>query len=212
MVKKWLDKFFGLQKEELEEGNDGMKFIVGLGNPTTEYIGTRHNIGFDAITKLSDLYRIEVKEKKHKALCGKGIIAGQKVMLIKPQTYMNLSGESVREVLDFYKATPEDLLVLYDDISLAPGQLRIREKGSAGGHNGIKNIIAHLGTEQFARVRIGVGEKPKDWDLKDYVLGRFTAEEEPLMREALTNAAKACELFIGGELQTAMNTFNRKKG
>ena len=212
MVKKWLDKFFGLHKEELEEGENVMKFIVGLGNPTTEYVGTRHNIGFDAITKLSDLYRIEVKEKKHKALCGKGIIAGQKVMLIKPQTYMNLSGESVREVLDFYKAGPEDLLVLYDDINLAPGQLRIREKGSAGGHNGIKNIIAHLGTEQFARVRIGVGEKPKDWDLKDYVLGRFTAEEEPLMREALTNAAKACELFIEGELQTAMNTFNRKKG
>lgn len=210
--RKIWSKFFGLHKDEPEEGENGMKFIVGLGNPTTEYVGTRHNIGFDAITKLSDVYRIEVNEKKHKALCGRGMIAGQKVMLIKPQTYMNLSGESVREVLDFYKAGAQDLLVLYDDINLEPGQLRIREKGSAGGHNGIKNIIAHLGTEQFARVRIGVGEKPKDWDLKDYVLGRFTAEEEPLMREALTNAAKACELFLEGELQAAMNTFNRKKG
>ena len=210
--KIWWKKLFGFYKEDIEEEEKVMKFIVGLGNPTAEYVGTRHNIGFDAITKLADLYRIDVKEKKHKALCGKGIIAGQKVMLIKPQTYMNLSGESVREVLDFYKAGPEDLIVLYDDINLTPGQLRIREKGSAGGHNGIKNIIAHLGTEQFARVRIGVGEKPKDWDLKDYVLGRFSNEEEPLMREALTDVAKACEWFIEGDLAKAMNTFNRKKG
>ena len=210
--KRIWNKYFGFHKTAEKEEEKVMKFIVGLGNPTAEYVGTRHNIGFDAITKLADLYRIDVKEKKHKALCGKGIIAGQKVMLIKPQTYMNLSGESVREVLDFYKAGPEDLIVLYDDINLEPGQLRIREKGSAGGHNGIKNIIAHLGTEQFARVRIGVGEKPKDWDLKDYVLGRFTDEEEPLMREALTSTAKACEMFIQGDLATAMNTFNRKKG
>ncbi len=203
---------FLFTKEKKKEEEKIMKFIIGLGNPTTEYVGTRHNIGFDAITKLADSYHIDVKERKHKALCGKGIIAGQKVMLIKPQTYMNLSGESVREVLDFYKASSEDIIVLYDDINLEPGQLRIREKGSAGGHNGIKNIIAHLGTEQFARVRIGVGEKPKDWDLKDYVLGRFKAEEEPLMREALTNTAKACELFVQGELGVAMNTFNRKKG
>lgn len=188
-----------------------MKFIIGLGNPTAEYVGTRHNIGFDAITRLADDHRISVSEKKHKALCGKGIIGGEKVILLKPQTYMNLSGESVRDVLDFYKAGPEDILVCYDDISLAPGQLRVREKGSAGGHNGIKNIIAHLGTEQFARVRIGVGEKPAGWDLKDYVLGRFLAEEEPLMKEALENAAKACELFVAGELSAAMNLFNKKK-
>ena len=188
-----------------------MKFIIGLGNPTAEYVGTRHNIGFDVITRLADDHRISVTEKKHKALCGKGIIDGEKVILIKPQTYMNLSGESVRDVLDFYKAGPEDIIVCYDDISLAPGQLRVREKGSAGGHNGIKNIIAHLGTEQFARVRIGVGEKPAGWDLKDYVLGRFSAEEEPLMREALGDAAKACELFVSGDLSAAMNLFNKKK-
>ena len=188
-----------------------MKYIFGLGNPSREYAGTRHNIGFDAITALSDKYGISVNEKKHKALCGKGIIAGQRVMLIKPQTFMNLSGESVREVLDFYKADVEDIFVIYDDICLAPGQLRVREKGSAGGHNGIKNIIAHLGTEEFARIRIGVGEKPKDWDLKDYVLGHFPAEEEPLMREALADAAKACELFVNDEISAAMNLFNKKK-
>ena len=118
-----------------------MKFIIGLGNPTAQYVGTRHNIGFDAITRLADDHRISVTEKKHKALCGKGIIGGEKVILLKPQTYMNLSGESVRAVLDFYKAGPEDIIVCYDDVSLAPGQLRVRKKGSAGGHNGIKNII-----------------------------------------------------------------------
>ena len=188
-----------------------MKFIIGLGNPTAQYVGTRHNIGFDVITRLADDHRISVTEKKHKALCGKGIIGGEKVILVKPQTYMNLSGESVREILDFYKAGPEDIIVCYDDISLAPGQLRVREKGSAGGHNGIKNIIAHLGTEQFARVRIGVGEKPAGWDLKDYVLGRFSAEEEPLMRDALADAARACEMFVLDELSAAMNLFNKKK-
>ena len=114
-------------------------------------------------------------------------------------------------MLDFYKAGPEDIIVCYDDVSLAPGQLRVREKGSAGGHNGIKNIIAHLGTEQFARVRIGVGEKPAGWDLADYVLGRFPAEEEPVMREALADAARACELFVMDELSAAMNLFNKKK-
>ena len=188
-----------------------MKFIIGLGNPTAQYVGTRHNIGFDVITRLADDHRISVTEKKHKALCGKGIIGGEKVILIKPQTYMNLSGESVREVLDFYKAGPEDIIVCYDDISLAPGQLRVRKKGSAGGHNGIKNIIAHLGTEQFARVRVGVGEKPSGWDLADYVLGRFSVEEETLMREALADAARACEMFVMDELSAAMNLFNKKK-
>ena len=188
-----------------------MKFIIGLGNPTAQYVGTRHNIGFDVITRLADDHRISVTEKKHKALCGKGIIGGEKVILIKPQTYMNLSGECVRDVLDFYKAGPEDIIVCYDDVSLAPGQLRVREKGSAGGHNGIKNIIAHLGTEEFARVRVGVGEKPAGWDLADYVLGRFPAEEEPLIREALADAARACEMFVLDELSAAMNLYNRKK-
>ena len=146
-----------------------MFIIVGLGNPERKYDGTRHNIGFSAITVIADKYNISMDIKKHNAVCGKGYIEGQKVILAMPQTYMNLSGESVRE--------------------LAPGRLRIREKGSAGGHNGIKNIISHLGTQVFPRIRIGVGEKPKGWDLADYVLGRFAKDEEPVIREALDNAA-----------------------
>ena len=156
-----------------------MYIIVGLGNPERKYAGTRHNIGFSAITAISDAYSISMDIKKHKAVCGKGMIAGNKVLLAMPQTYMNLSGESVRELVDFYKIDPEEeLIIIYDDIALAPGKLRVRAKGSAGGHNGIKNIIAHLGTQQFSRIRIGVGEKPAGWDLADYVLGRFPAEEQ----------------------------------
>lgn len=188
-----------------------MKIIIGLGNPTAQYAGTRHNVGFDAVTALADVYRISVNEKKHKALCGRGVIEGEKVLLVKPQTYMNLSGESVREVMDFYKAEPSDILVFCDDINLAPGQLRIREKGSAGGHNGLKNIILHLGTEEFVRVRIGVGEKPEGWNLADYVTGHFSEEDEPRIREALKDAVAACELFIQGNIQKAMNQFNKKK-
>ena len=147
-----------------------MYIIVGLGNPESKYNGTRHNIGFSAITALADANNISLDMKKHKALCGKGVIAGQKVLLAEPLTYMNLSGESVRELVDYYKVDPTDeLIIIYDDINLAPGKLRIREKGSAGGHNGIKNIIAHLGSQEFPRIRIGVGEKPKGWDLADYV-------------------------------------------
>ena len=187
-----------------------MKYIFGLGNPTREYAGTRHNIGFDAITKLSDVYGISVNEKKHKALCGKGIIAGQKVMLIKPQTFMNLSGESVREVLDFYKAEPSDLIVIYDDISVAPGSIRIREKGSAGGHNGIKNIIQHLGHNIFQRIKVGVGEKPKEYDLADYVLGHFTKEEKEQMKEGYQRAIHAIELILKDEIDVAMNEYNKK--
>ena len=147
--------------------------------------------------------------KKHKALCGKGVIAGQKVLLAEPLTYMNLSGESVRELVDYYKVDPTDeLIIIYDDINLAPGKLRIREKGSAGGHNGIKNIIAHLGSQEFPRIRIGVGEKPKGWDLADYVLGRFAKEEEPVIREALEKVVQACEVMITEDTCTAMNRFN----
>ena len=168
-----------------------MYIIVGLGNPERKYAGTRHNIGFSAITAISDAYGISMDIKKHKALCGKGMIAGNKVLLAMPQTYMNPSGESVRELVDFYKIDPEEeLIIIYDDIALAPGKLRVRAKGSAGGHNGIKNIIAHLGTQQFSRIRIGVGEKPAGWDLADYVLGRFPAEEEPTIRTALEQTVK----------------------
>lgn len=186
-----------------------MYVVVGLGNPERKYDGTRHNIGFSAIMALADEYNISVDTKKHKALVGKGVIEGQKVILAMPMTYMNLSGESVRELVDYYKIDPaEELIVIYDDINLAPGKLRIRAKGSAGGHNGIKNIIAHLGSQEFARVRIGVGEKPKGWDLVDYVLGRFAKEEEPLIRDALQDTVKACELVMTQDINAAMNRFN----
>lgn len=188
-----------------------MFIIAGLGNPTEKYIATRHNIGFDVITRLSDDYRIPLDFKKHKAICGKGYIEGQKVILAMPQTYMNLSGESIRELMDYYKCSIEELIVIYDDISLAPGQLRIRIKGSAGGHNGIKNIIAHLGTEEFNRIKVGVGEKPKNWDLADYVLSRFSKEDEVIMREALKEASEAVKTMITSGTEEAMNHFNRRK-
>lgn len=189
-----------------------MFIIVGLGNPDRKYAGTRHNIGFSAITALCDQYGISMDMKKHKAVCGKGVIQGQKVLLAMPQTYMNLSGESVRELVDFYKIDSEsELIVIYDDVALAPGKLRIRAQGSAGGHNGIKNIIAHLGSQRFARIRIGVGEKPEGWDLADYVLGRFPKEEEPVVREALAYTVKACESIVTGDIQDAMNQFNGMK-
>lgn len=185
-----------------------MKIIVGLGNPTDKYQGTRHNVGFSVIYSISDTYGIPVDTKKHKALIGKGIIEGEKVILAMPQTYMNLSGESVRELLDYYKCDETDLIVIYDDISLDVGKLRIRKKGSAGGHNGIKNIIAHLGTQEFARVKVGVGEKPPKMDLADYVLGRFTKEEQPVIRDAATLATKAVVAIISEGSDAAMNKFN----
>lgn len=188
-----------------------MYIIAGLGNPERRYDGTRHNIGFSAITALCDAYHISMDMKKHKALCGKGVIGGQKVILAEPQTYMNLSGESIRELVDYYKIdVGSELIVIYDDINLAPGKLRIREKGSAGGHNGMKNIIAHLGTQEFARIRVGVGEKPAGWDLADYVLGRFSKEEEPMIREALEQVTDACEIMLTEDTRTAMNQFNGK--
>ena len=175
-----------------------MYIIVGLGNPGKQYEGTRHNIGFDVIDALSDKYNISVIERKHKALIGKGVVAGQKVILVKPLTFMNLSGESVREVLDYYKVDEEEeLIVVYDDISLVPGGLRIRGKGSAGGHNGIKNM------------KVGVGEKPKGWDLVDHVLGRFTTEERKAVDEAVKVAVEAVELLVTFGLDEAMNKCNR---
>lgn len=189
-----------------------MMIIVGLGNPTKEYHKTRHNIGFEAIDFLAETYKIEVVEKKHKAIIGKGYIEGEKVILVKPQTYMNLSGESVRALLDYYKFDEEsELIILYDDISLEPGQLRIRLKGSAGGHNGIKSIISHLGHDRFLRIKIGVGEKPKGYDLADYVLGHFSKNEQQIMKEALEDVAKAVVMMMQDGPEAAMNQFNKKK-
>ena len=189
-----------------------MKIIAGLGNPTKEYEGTRHNIGFSVIDKLADKYNISMNEKKHKAICGKGMIEGEKVILLKPQTYMNLSGESVVDAVNFYKVDPEeDVIIIYDDIDLDVGKLRIRAKGSAGGHNGLKNIIAQLGHENFARIKMGVGEKPAGYDLADYVLGHFSKEEEKIMAESRKTAVKAIETILAEDIDKAMNLYNSKK-
>ena len=187
-----------------------MYLIAGLGNPTREYEKTRHNVGFEAIDILADKAGTTVTEKKHKALYGKGYIGGQKVILAKPQTYMNLSGESIREIADFYKIEPENIIILCDDINLSEGQLRIRLKGSAGGHNGLKNIISHLGTQEFPRIRIGVGEKPRGMDLADYVLGRFPKEQQAVMEEAYRDAAEAACMMIEDGADAARNHYNRK--
>ena len=176
-----------------------MLIIAGLGNPGKEYENTRHNAGFMVMDALAEKIGADISEKKHKALCGKGVIGGEKVILMKPQTYMNSSGESIRAAADYYKVDPEDILIVYDDISLAPGQLRIRAKGSAGG------------TQEFPRVKVGVGEKPSRMDLADYVLGHFSKEEQATMDDAVKEAADAvCEIVNVGIAQ-AMNDHNRKK-
>ncbi len=188
-----------------------MYIIVGLGNPKKEYDNTRHNIGFAMIDALADKYNINVMDVKHKAIAGKGIINGQKVILAKPLTFMNLSGESIRQLVDYYKVDPEtEVVIISDDISLPPGLVRVRKKGSAGGHNGLKNIIQHLGTEGFRRIRIGVGEKPKGYDLADYVLGHFSKEEQPLMKEGIEKAIGALEMILNDDIDGAMNEYNKK--
>lgn len=188
-----------------------MFVIAGLGNPGKEYENTRHNAGFNTIDVLSAKYNISVSEKEHKALVGKGYIDGMKVILVKPQTYMNNSGEALREITDYYKVDPEnELIVIYDDISLDVGMLRIRDKGSAGGHNGIKSIINHLGTEVFLRIKVGVGDKLPQMDLADHVLGHFTGEDKETVNEAFKRAAEATLLLMRGETDKAMNEYNRK--
>ena len=188
-----------------------MYIIAGLGNPGTQYRGTRHNCGFCALDALGQRHNMGYNDDKFKAMFGKGRIEGQSVVLVKPLTYMNLSGEAIKGFVDYFKIdVPTELIVLYDDIYLPPGQLRVRPSGSPGGHNGIKNITKMLGTQDFARVRIGVGEKPKDWDLADYVLSRFSDEEEEKMQAAYVRAAEAVECILTEGIETAMNRFNVK--
>lgn len=183
--------------------------IVGLGNPGKEYDNTRHNVGFMAIDRLAEKSHTEIKRIKFKGLCGECSLAGQKALLLKPSTFMNLSGQSVQEAMSFYKIPSERVIVLYDDINLEPGKLRIRRKGSDGGHNGIKNIIYLTGSDQFPRVKIGVGKKPHpDYDLKDWVLSRFTQQEQKDLSPALENACAAVELIVKGETDRAMNLYN----
>ena len=186
-----------------------MFVIAGLGNPGGKYEKTRHNVGFQVLDRLAGKYNIEINKKRHHAFCGTGIMEGTKVLFVKPQTFMNLSGESIGEVVRFYGVDAKtELIVVYDDVSLAPGQIRIRKKGSAGGHNGVKSLIQHLGTQECMRIRIGVGEKPEGYDLADYVLGHFTSEEVKKIKESAVLANEAVRLIVWDETEAAMNRFN----
>lgn len=183
--------------------------IVGLGNPGTQYQDTRHNAGFMAIDTMAEKYGAEVKRIKFKSLCGECTIGDKKCLLMKPSTFMNNSGEAVVEAMNFYKLGPENLIVIYDDISLEPSKLRIRRKGSDGGHNGIKSIIYLTGEDTFPRIKIGVGRKPHpQYNLADWVLSNFKSEEIPLIKEACQNAAEAAQLMVSDKINEAMNKFN----
>jgi len=189
-----------------------MYIIAGLGNPGKQYEGTRHNIGWQVIDALADKHGIRVLENKFKGLIGKGMINGEKVILVKPLTYMNLSGECIGEIVNYFKIDETcELIVIADDISLDVGFIRMRKKGSAGGHNGLKSIIAHLGHENFARIKMGVGDKPAGYDLADYVLGHFNKEENEILAESKKNAVLAIETTIRDGIDKAMNLYNTKK-
>ena len=197
--------------DETESEGAPMIIIAGLGNPGKDYEGTRHNMGFRTIDLLGDKYGIDVSTGKFHALIGKGVIEGQKVLLMKPLTYMNKSGESIAEAVAYFKADPEtELIVISDDVTLEPGMIRVRKKGSAGGHNGLKDIIAHLQTEGFPRVRVGVGKKPPRMDLADFVLGHFPAEEREAAQEGIKKAAEAVKIMLTDGADAAMNVMNQK--
>ena len=183
--------------------------LVGLGNPGTQYENTRHNVGFLVADELAERQNAPIQRLKFKALTNLLTISGEKVLVMKPVTYMNLSGEAVRQAVDFYKIPPERVLVVSDDTALAVGRLRIRKGGSAGGHNGLKNIIQHLGTDQFPRVRVGVGEKPHpDYDMADWVLGKFQGEDKKAIDGGVKRAADAVECLLKEGPDRAMNRFN----
>ncbi|MGO0058523.1 aminoacyl-tRNA hydrolase [Brevibacillus fluminis] len=188
-----------------------MKVIIGLGNPGKKYEDTRHNVGFMAIDKISEQWGIPVAQEKFRALVGEGRIEGERVLLVKPLTYMNLSGESVAEIMKFYKLVPDDILVIYDDLDLPVGQLRLREKGSAGGHNGIKSLIAHLGTQEFKRAKIGISRPLPGRSVSDYVLSEFSKSEQPLIAEAVELSAKASVMWLKESFVKVMNHIHSVK-
>lgn len=183
--------------------------IAGLGNPGSKYETTRHNTGFIFMDMLADKYDVKINKIKYKGIVGMAEISSHKCLLLKPQTFMNNSGESIREAASFYKIKPENIIVVFDDISLPCGKLRIRRKGSDGGHNGIKSIIYHLNSDNFPRVKMGVGEKPHpDYDLADWVLSSFKKDELELMKQAAENAVSAVELMVDGKIDMAMSKYN----
>lgn len=186
-----------------------MYLIAGLGNPGREYVGTRHNVGFEVADALCAKHDINLNKEKFRAVFGDGWIGGERVIVAKPQTYMNLSGESIRELAEWYKIDSENIIIIYDDISLPVGKLRIREKGSAGGHNGVKNIIYQLATEIFPRIKVGIGKPDNpEYDIKDYVLGRFSPEEVEILIKTAVRAVGAVEEIITAGAKSAMNKFN----
>ncbi|MCI5679127.1 MAG: aminoacyl-tRNA hydrolase [Bacteroidales bacterium] len=202
----------GLFDRFKNQESKGQEFfcIVGLGNPGRQYEETKHNVGFHVIDKLAKKYDIEVNKFKNKAFVGDGTIKGKRVLLVKPQTYMNLSGESVREIVNFYKIPQERFVVIFDDTSLPCGSVRIREKGSHGGHNGIRNIIDQMGTDEFNRIKVGIGEKPSGWDLADYVLAKFNPDDLPMMEQGMDKAVQGVELMLSRGIKEAANRVNQK--
>ncbi len=187
-----------------------MFIIAGLGNPGNEYKFTRHNVGFEVISKLAYDYNIDMNKSKYNAILGDGRIEGKKVLLVKPLTYMNLSGESISQIMNFYKEDIENLIVVCDDINLPVSNIRIRKKGSDGGQRGLRNIITLLGNDNFPRVRVGVGNKPDGWDLKNFVLSRFTDEEYDGIIKGITDAGDAVSSIVKGQILDAMNKYNKK--
>ncbi len=203
------DLFKKIEKKEATPGAPVSHIIVGLGNPGKEYAFTRHNTGFLALDYLSDVLSVKINRSKFKALTAEARIGENRVLLMQPQTFMNNSGEAVIEAVNFYKIKPENVIVVFDDISLPVGKMRIRKNGSAGGHNGIKSIIAHLGTDTFPRVKVGVGEKPhKEMDLADWVLSKFGADEQKGLFEKFGDCTEAVKLMVSGKTDEAMNKFN----
>ena len=185
-----------------------MYLIVGLGNPENEYSKTRHNMGFDTINEIANKYDIDLKTTKFNAQCGSGIIAGKKVILIKPQTYMNLSGKSVREFVNFYKIEKEELIVVYDDMDIQKGQIKIRKKGGAGGHNGMKSLIQELSSEEFIRVRVGIGKPVYEEDRINYVIGKVDDDEYDVLMNGVKKAKEAVIEILKNGIDTAMNIYN----
>ncbi|HVI21237.1 MAG TPA: aminoacyl-tRNA hydrolase [Bacillus sp. (in: firmicutes)] len=186
-----------------------MKLIVGLGNPGKQYDQTRHNIGFTVIDELAKRFHIDLDQTKFKGLYGSTIINGEKIFLLKPLTYMNLSGESIGPFMDYFQIDLDDLLVIYDDLDLPVGKIRLRQKGSAGGHNGIKSAIAHLGTQQFNRIRVGINRPSNGMAITDYVLGRFLNDEQEMIRKAVEQSSNACEEWIKTPFLQVMNIYNQ---
>ncbi|MDO4288093.1 MAG: aminoacyl-tRNA hydrolase [Eubacterium sp.] len=188
-----------------------MYLIIGLGNPGREYALTRHNIGFEAVDYIARQKNVQIARDEHKGLTGFYFENGEKVMLVKPMTYMNNSGECVADLADYYDVPLDNILVIYDDIDLDPGVIRIRKRGSAGTHNGMRSILYYLQSEGFPRIRIGIGKKPPQWDLAHYVLSKFTEEDTEVMREAVIQAARGVDIFVTEGIEAAMNALNRKK-